>query len=73
MLLLPTTEKTRLVEKEKWQAFRLMYWLLIGAAVTLTVSFPARVLNVNRWPFFGAGPLARKRRECSPAPARTRG
>ena len=31
-------------------------WLLVGVAVTTTVRFPAEVMNVWCWPFFGGRP-----------------
>ena len=45
---------------EKRQAFGLKLWLLVGAAVTSTVRFPAEVVNVWCWPFFGVGPVGEK-------------
>jgi hypothetical protein len=56
VLLLPTAAKTTYVANEKWQVFTLECCVLVGLAVTTTVRFPAEVVNVWRWPFFGGGP-----------------
>ena len=45
---------------EKWQDLALKLWRLVGAAVTTTLRFPAEVINVCRWPFFGVGPVGEK-------------
>ena len=50
-----------------------MYWVVVGTAVTLIVSFPADVLNVNRWPFFGAGPLGEKTPRVFTSPRQDKG
>ena len=73
MLLLPSTPNTTRVVPEKWQAFRLKLWLLVGLAVTTTVRFPAVVVNVWCWPFTGVGPVGEKTPRACTSPRQTAG